>query len=131
MTGISSTGSYPLPTTSSRLDQLFTKLDTNQDGSVDGSEFVSDVTNGSSGTSVSQSDAEALFKQFDSDNDGTVFGLNADGTKVLGLSLRRASNGASPTGSLAMDRGGDLYGTAYYGGAKGASDSGTVFKVKN
>jgi uncharacterized repeat protein (TIGR03803 family) len=29
-----------------------------------------------------------------------------------------------------MDRKGALYGTAYYGGAKGQSDSGTVFEVK-
>jgi len=67
----------------------------------------------------------------DSDNDGTVFELNADGSKVLGLPLKRARDGSSPTGSLVMDRRGDLYGTAYYGGAEGASDGGTVFKVKN
>jgi uncharacterized repeat protein (TIGR03803 family) len=67
----------------------------------------------------------------DSNDDGTVFGLSPDGTRILNVSLERARTGAPPTGSLALDRRGTLYGTAYYGGAKGQSDGGTVFKVKN
>jgi uncharacterized repeat protein (TIGR03803 family) len=63
-------------------------------------------------------------------NDGTVFGLAPDGSRILNMSLERAKDGAPPTGSLVMDRQGALYGTAFYGGAKGLSDSGTVFKVK-
>lgn len=63
-------------------------------------------------------------------NDGTVFGIAPDGTRFLSVSLQRARDGSPPTGSLAIDRKGDLYGTAYYGGAKGQSDSGTVYKVK-
>lgn len=63
--------------------------------------------------------------------DGTIFGLTPDGTRTLNVSLTRARDGAPPVGSLTIDGRGDLYGTAYYGGAKGLSDGGTVFKVKN
>jgi uncharacterized repeat protein (TIGR03803 family) len=64
-------------------------------------------------------------------NDGTVFGLSPGGTRILSASLKRARTGAPPNGSLALDPAGTLYGTAYYGGAKGQSDGGTVFKVNN
>jgi uncharacterized repeat protein (TIGR03803 family) len=65
-----------------------------------------------------------------SSNGGTVFGLTPGGTRVLNQSLTRESDGAPPVGSLAIDRKGNLFGTAYYGGANGLSDGGTVFKVK-
>lgn len=53
--------------------QLFTKLDANEDGGIDETEFVSSATSGSSTVSSStESLATQLFSSFDSDSDGSL-----------------------------------------------------------
>lgn len=59
---------------------------------------------------------------------GTVFKVKQNGQeKVLYSFLGSGGDGANPYASLIQDAAGTLYGTTYAGGA---SDSGTVFKVK-
>jgi uncharacterized repeat protein (TIGR03803 family) len=62
-------------------------------------------------------------------NDGTVFSMtkNSAGHWVLGTSYSFSGlNGLHPYGRLAIDGAGNLYGTAYQGGA---NDSGAVFQI--
>lgn len=57
---------------------------------------------------------------------GTAFKLKPDGTEIVLHSFSgREPDGGDPNG-LVIDPGGDLYGTAYYGGANGA---GIVYKL--
>jgi len=65
---------------------------------------------------------------------GTIFKLspNSDGswTESVVYSFRGGSDGAVPTGSLVLDRLGNLYGTTVYGGGGGCTyGCGTVFKL--
>ena len=60
---------------------------------------------------------------------GTVFRMKTDGT---GFALLRsfaggAADGSRPEAPVALDSGGTLYGTTYYGGS---ADGGTVYRVK-
>ncbi|HEY2444968.1 MAG TPA: choice-of-anchor tandem repeat GloVer-containing protein [Rhizomicrobium sp.] len=57
---------------------------------------------------------------------GTIFKLEPDGTETVLYSFGDGSHGASPQGALIEDTAGNLYGTAYHGGAKG---DGTVFRL--
>jgi uncharacterized repeat protein (TIGR03803 family) len=57
---------------------------------------------------------------------GTVFKLDRAGNETVLHSFTSGQDGAVPLGGLIRDAQGNLYGTAYYGGAYGA---GTVFKV--
>jgi uncharacterized repeat protein (TIGR03803 family) len=81
--------------------------------------FISDGTGNLYGTT---SAGGALDK-------GTVFKVRTDGTgfAVLHSFAGGASDGDSPGASLTLDAAGNLYGTTYSGGA---SDMGTVFKIK-
>ncbi|MBZ5587017.1 MAG: hypothetical protein LAO05_00460 [Acidobacteriia bacterium] len=60
---------------------------------------------------------------------GTVFKVKTDGTgfAILHSFAGGASDGAFPYAGVALDGAGNVYGTTYFGGA---SDDGTVFKVK-
>jgi len=61
---------------------------------------------------------------------GTVFKLAANGTETVLHAFTDGSDGADP-GSLAVDKDGNLYGTAYEGGAQTCGDlgCGVVFKL--
>jgi uncharacterized repeat protein (TIGR03803 family) len=63
-----------------------------------------------------------------SNNMGTVFRLNTDGTgyQVIHHFMGTPGDGKMPLGSLVQGTDGFLYGTTYYGGA---GDIGTIFKV--
>ena len=67
---------------------------------------------------------------------GTVFQLTPPGagqthwTEVI-LHSFSISDGVPPTGTLAMDSSGNLYGTAQSGGPSGQTGHGTVFKLAN
>jgi uncharacterized repeat protein (TIGR03803 family) len=58
--------------------------------------------------------------------DGTVFELAKGSGTITTVASFNASNGAYPTAGLIMDSSGNLYGTAYEGGA---DDDGTVFEL--
>jgi uncharacterized repeat protein (TIGR03803 family) len=63
---------------------------------------------------------------------GTVFKLDPTGKETILHSFTGGSDGSVPEGSLAMDQGGNLYGTTSYGGdltCQGAAGCGTVFKI--
>jgi uncharacterized repeat protein (TIGR03803 family) len=62
---------------------------------------------------------------------GTVFELAKGSGTITTLASFNGYNGSTPTGSLIMDSGGNLYGTTYYGSANyGAGDNyGTVFEL--
>jgi uncharacterized repeat protein (TIGR03803 family) len=60
--------------------------------------------------------------------DGTIFKIVSGSGHITTLATFNGSNGANPAGSLIMDASGNLFGTAYDGGASGA---GTVFKLAN
>jgi uncharacterized repeat protein (TIGR03803 family) len=62
---------------------------------------------------------------------GTVFEISAGGTKSVLYSFQRGNDGASPYGSLVLDKSGNLYGTTTYGGGSGCNGNGcgTVFKL--
>jgi uncharacterized repeat protein (TIGR03803 family) len=57
---------------------------------------------------------------------GTVFEMSAGNGTLTTLASFDNANGGGPSGSLIMDRSGNLYGTTYGGGAAGA---GTVFEL--
>jgi uncharacterized repeat protein (TIGR03803 family) len=57
---------------------------------------------------------------------GTVFKRDRAGNETVLHSFTSGHDGAVPLGGLIRDAEGNLYGTAYYGGAYGA---GTVFKM--
>ncbi|MGE5206863.1 MAG: choice-of-anchor tandem repeat GloVer-containing protein [Chlamydiota bacterium] len=57
---------------------------------------------------------------------GTVFKVTPTGTETVLYSFTGGADGANPIGGLARDPMGNLYGTAYSGGASGY---GTVFKL--
>ncbi len=57
---------------------------------------------------------------------GTVYRLSPDGTFVILYSFTNNDDGRYPVGGLEIDRAGNLYGTAGYGGA---GDYGTVFEL--
>jgi uncharacterized repeat protein (TIGR03803 family) len=57
---------------------------------------------------------------------GTVFEVAAGSGTVTSLAVFNGANGANPSAGLALDSGGNLFGTAYKGGASG---KGTVFEV--
>jgi uncharacterized repeat protein (TIGR03803 family) len=59
-------------------------------------------------------------------NLGTVFKLDTSGKETVLYSFAGGADGASPSGPLALDGSGNLYGTTSYGGP---SDGGTVFKL--
>lgn len=68
-------------------------------------------------------------------NAGTVYRLSSDGTETVLYSFEGNSDGNDPTGSLASDSSGNLYGTTYYGGDMTAPECdgegcGTVFELK-
>jgi uncharacterized repeat protein (TIGR03803 family) len=58
--------------------------------------------------------------------DGTVFEVAAGSGTITTLASFNGANGSSPLGGLVLDAGGNLYGTAYNGGASG---DGTVFEL--
>jgi uncharacterized repeat protein (TIGR03803 family) len=58
--------------------------------------------------------------------DGTLFELAAGSGSITTLASFNGTDGANPVGPLVLDKGGNLYGTAYAGGA---SADGTVFKL--
>lgn len=60
------------------------------------------------------------------DPHGEVFKVTQAGTLTVLLSAFDVTNGATPTGGLAMDASGDLYGTTADGGS---GSGGTVFKL--
>ncbi len=101
MTAIVSGGGYAPP----NIGQLFSKLDTNQDGSVDKSEFVAGA-NGSQESSSSSTVADQLFSLFDSDQDGkltkgelqTGFQKLGDGLKSLLISQQETPGSSSSGG---------------------------------
>ncbi len=62
------------------------------------------------------------------DGDGTVFELAAGSGTLITLASFSGSNGANPVCRLILDSDGNLYGTAYNGGANG---DGTVFELAN
>jgi Ca2+-binding EF-hand superfamily protein len=85
MTAIVSGGGYSPP----NLSQLFSKLDTNQDGSVDKSEFVTGAGGSQDSSSTDSSAAAQLFSLFDSDQDGKLTkGELQTGFQKLGDSLK-------------------------------------------
>jgi len=57
---------------------------------------------------------------------GTVFEIAADGTETILHKFKEATDGATSMAGLVADNAGNLYGTAYFGGAYGY---GTVFKI--
>jgi uncharacterized repeat protein (TIGR03803 family) len=57
---------------------------------------------------------------------GVVFGVSTNGQVFTNLATFYSTNGANPTGGLASDASGNLYGTTYNGGTY---NYGTVFKV--
>ncbi len=57
---------------------------------------------------------------------GTVFKVASDGTETVLWTFTGGNDGASPLGRLKLDKKGNLYGTAYLGGASG---NGNVFKL--
>jgi uncharacterized repeat protein (TIGR03803 family) len=59
-------------------------------------------------------------------NDGTVFEVAAGSGAITTLASFAGADGISPVGTLVMDGSGNLYGTAYAGGA---SNDGTVFEL--
>ncbi len=59
-------------------------------------------------------------------NDGTVYEVAKGSNTISTLASFNGSNGTLPLGGVVVDGQGDLYGTAYEGGASGA---GTVFEI--
>src|SRR6202051_3759564 len=57
---------------------------------------------------------------------GTVFQVTPSGNETVVYSFDGGANGAYPNGGLVRDAGGNLYGTAYQGGAY---NYGTIFKI--
>jgi uncharacterized repeat protein (TIGR03803 family) len=57
---------------------------------------------------------------------GTVFKIAPDGSEAVLYSFKGGNDGANPSAGLIADKKGNLYGTAYGGGAYGF---GTVFKL--
>jgi uncharacterized repeat protein (TIGR03803 family) len=62
------------------------------------------------------------------DGEGTVFKLTDKGVETVLYSFTGGADGARPFGGLVRDAAGNLYGTAWKGGA---SSYGTVFEVSN
>jgi uncharacterized repeat protein (TIGR03803 family) len=62
-----------------------------------------------------------------SSGEGMVYELSKGGTLIVLHSFTCASDGCYPIGGVVRDKGGNLYGTAYYGGSSGAY--GTVWKL--
>jgi uncharacterized repeat protein (TIGR03803 family) len=60
---------------------------------------------------------------------GTVFRLAPDGTETILYAFKGGKDGISPSGNLAMDEKGDVYGTTAVGGRCNAGGCGTVFEV--
>ncbi|HEY3777676.1 MAG TPA: choice-of-anchor tandem repeat GloVer-containing protein [Rhizomicrobium sp.] len=63
---------------------------------------------------------------------GTVYKLTPDGTESIVYAFKGGSDGRGPIGDLAMDKSGDLYGTANQGGdfaCDVVSGCGTVFEI--
>jgi uncharacterized repeat protein (TIGR03803 family) len=58
---------------------------------------------------------------------GTVFKIMPDGTKSVLYSFQGATDGISPSGTLALDASGNLYGTTLGGGE--VQNDGIVFKI--
>ncbi len=58
--------------------------------------------------------------------DGTVFEIAKGSGTITSLAAFNGTNGASPTALVTLDAAGNIYGTTYYGGAKG---DGTVFEI--
>ncbi len=59
-------------------------------------------------------------------NYGIVFSMNTSGGETVLHNFSGGTDGATPYGSLAIDKSGNLYGTTTAGGASGA---GTVFEI--
>jgi uncharacterized repeat protein (TIGR03803 family) len=59
-------------------------------------------------------------------NVGTVFEVAAGSNTITALASFDGTNGAQPLGSVVLDSSGNLYGTAYGGGASG---NGTIYEV--
>jgi uncharacterized repeat protein (TIGR03803 family) len=59
-------------------------------------------------------------------NEGTVYKIEAGTDTITTVATLHGSNGACPEGGVVFDGSGNLYGTAYSGGA---SDDGTIFKI--
>jgi uncharacterized repeat protein (TIGR03803 family) len=59
-------------------------------------------------------------------NEGTIFKISPDGRETLIYAFRGKPDGFAPYGTLTLDAQGNLYGTAYAGGAY---DYGTIFKL--
>ena len=60
---------------------------------------------------------------------GTVYELAPDGTKTILYEFQGGSDGISPSGSLLMDKSGDLFGTTVEGGTGCANSCGTIFRL--
>ena len=60
------------------------------------------------------------------ENKGVVFEIDPSGRETVLHSFRGGADGSAPTGDLALDSAGNLYGTT---GSGGTSDHGTVYKV--
>ena len=58
---------------------------------------------------------------------GTVFKITPDGTKSILYSFQGGTDGISPSGTLALDAAGNLYGTTSAGGE--VQNAGVVFKI--
>ncbi len=60
------------------------------------------------------------------DGRGVVFKMTSGGNETVGYSFQGAADGEYPNGGLVQDAEGNLYGSAYQGGA---SNYGTIFKI--
>jgi uncharacterized repeat protein (TIGR03803 family) len=64
------------------------------------------------------------------DSLGTIFKVNGTGKETVVHNFSGAPDGQKPSGALARDSSGNVYGTTYYGGTCGeAPGCGTVFKL--
>jgi uncharacterized repeat protein (TIGR03803 family) len=98
------------------------------DGGVPHAGLVRDATGNLYGTTAMGGGTGC----FESVGCGTVFKIAPDGTETV-LHAFSQSEGSDPLAGLAMDRVGNLYGTAYLGGDLGCGTSGlgcgTVFEI--
>jgi len=60
---------------------------------------------------------------------GTIFNMSSNGKEAVVHNFSGAPDGANPSGTLAHDSAGNLYGATHSGGSSSTAGEGTVFKL--
>jgi uncharacterized repeat protein (TIGR03803 family) len=95
-------------------------------GGADGYFPESNVVMDSNGNLFGSTGGGGIFNANCGDGCGTIFEVQANGTKTALYQFQGGSDGAGPFGPLIADSAGNLYGTT---GGGGGCDCGTVFEI--